>query len=119
MGVHRCKSLFSVSVLRFLVSECTCKVKIEKVFFSAQEHQEKATQGEELWAAVDKTYQSLMKTLNHGRAESLRDQMEGARKRSVMYSVVQTHAQSNCEQVYNIPRSQTTVLHRLLAEFWS
>ncbi|XP_044232894.1 nesprin-2-like isoform X4 [Thunnus albacares] len=46
-----------------------------------QQHQEKARRGEELWVAVDKSYQSLMKTLDLGRAQSLRDKMEGERKR--------------------------------------
>lgn len=60
------------------------------MFFSAQQHQEKARHGEELWAAVDKSYQSLMKTLDHGRAQSLGDQMEGERTRSVTCSLNKT-----------------------------
>ena len=63
-------------------------------FFSAQQHQEQAGQGEELWAAVDKSYQSLMKTVDHGRAQSLRDQMEEERGRSVTCSIIQTHTQN-------------------------
>ncbi|KAM7367651.1 hypothetical protein PAMP_013936 [Pampus punctatissimus] len=48
---------------------------------SRQQHQEKARQGEELWTALDKSYQSLMETLDHRRAQSLDDQLEGERKR--------------------------------------
>ncbi|XP_062293145.1 nesprin-2 isoform X5 [Scomber scombrus] len=46
-----------------------------------QQHQEQAGRGEELWAAVDKLYQSLMKTVDHGRAQSLCEQMEEERGR--------------------------------------
>ncbi|KAM9339272.1 nesprin-2a [Symphorus nematophorus] len=43
--------------------------------------QEKERKGEELWASVDKSHQSLMKTLHHGTAQALDGQMEGERKR--------------------------------------
>ncbi|KAM7395095.1 hypothetical protein PAMA_006717 [Pampus argenteus] len=46
-----------------------------------QQHQEKARQGEELWMALDKSCQSLTKTLDRRRAQSLDDQLEGERKR--------------------------------------
>ncbi|XP_037606336.1 nesprin-2-like isoform X2 [Sebastes umbrosus] len=46
-----------------------------------QQLQEKAGKGEELWASVDKSYQSLVKTLHHGTAQALDDQMRGERKR--------------------------------------
>ncbi|XP_068433248.1 nesprin-2a [Clinocottus analis] len=43
--------------------------------------QEKARKGETLWASVDKSYQSLVKTLHRGTAKALEDQMSGERKR--------------------------------------
>ncbi|XP_068564553.1 nesprin-2a [Cebidichthys violaceus] len=43
--------------------------------------QEKAIKGEKLWASVDKSYQSIVKTLHHGTAQALDDQMSGERKR--------------------------------------
>ncbi|XP_071395747.1 LOW QUALITY PROTEIN: nesprin-2-like [Centroberyx affinis] len=46
-----------------------------------QQLQEEAGSGEELWAAVDKSYQSLGKTVHHGAAQLLTDQVEGERKR--------------------------------------
>lgn len=42
-----------------------------------------AGQGEELWMEVNKSHQSLLKSLDHGTAKTLSDQMEGERKRSV------------------------------------
>lgn len=54
-----------------------------EVFFFAQHFQEKAEKGEELWAAVEKSFQSLMKTLHFGAAQALGVQMEVERKRSV------------------------------------
>lgn len=45
--------------------------------------QEQAGKGEEVWASVDKSYQTLVKTLCRGTAQTLHDQMEGERKRSV------------------------------------
>uniref|UniRef100_A0A3B4YV88 Nesprin-2-like n=1 Tax=Seriola lalandi dorsalis TaxID=1841481 RepID=A0A3B4YV88_SERLL len=46
-----------------------------------QQLQGNAGKGETLWAAVEKSFQSLMKTLHHGAAQALSDQMEGERKR--------------------------------------
>ncbi|XP_044023969.1 nesprin-2 isoform X2 [Siniperca chuatsi] len=46
-----------------------------------QQLQKKAGKGEELWASLDKSYQSFVKTLHHGTAQALDDQMEGERKR--------------------------------------
>ncbi|XP_031717653.1 nesprin-2a isoform X2 [Anarrhichthys ocellatus] len=43
--------------------------------------QEKAIKGEKLWASVDQSYQSLVKTLHRGTAQALDDQMSGERKR--------------------------------------
>ncbi|XP_076613023.1 nesprin-2a [Chaetodon auriga] len=43
--------------------------------------QEQAGKGEEVWASVDKSYRSLVKTLCRGTAQALHDQMEGERKR--------------------------------------
>ncbi|XP_073348713.1 LOW QUALITY PROTEIN: nesprin-2a [Pagrus major] len=43
--------------------------------------QEKASRGEELWASVDKFYQSLVKTLHCETAQALDNQIEGERKR--------------------------------------
>ncbi|XP_045916269.1 nesprin-2 isoform X3 [Micropterus dolomieu] len=46
-----------------------------------QQLQEKVRKGEQLWASLDKSYQSLVKTLHHGTAQALEDQMEEERKR--------------------------------------
>lgn len=54
-----------------------------KGVFLAQLLQEKASRGEELLASVDKSYQSLVKTLHCETAQALEDQIEGERKRSV------------------------------------
>nr|XP_046228198.1 nesprin-2 isoform X4 [Scatophagus argus] len=43
--------------------------------------QEQVGKGEELWASVDKSYQSLVKTLHRGTAQALDDQLEEERKR--------------------------------------
>ncbi|TKS76359.1 Nesprin-2 KASH domain-containing protein 2 [Collichthys lucidus] len=43
--------------------------------------QEKAGKGEELWQSVDKSYQSLVKSVHGATAEALNDQMEGERIR--------------------------------------
>ncbi|XP_063350729.1 nesprin-2 [Pelmatolapia mariae] len=43
--------------------------------------QEEAGKGEALWAAVDKSCQSLIGSLHHGAAQALRDEVEGERKR--------------------------------------
>lgn len=54
-----------------------------KVVFHVQLLQEQAGKGEEVWASVDKSYQSLVKTLHRGTAQALHDQLEEERKRSV------------------------------------
>ncbi|XP_059211817.1 nesprin-1 [Centropristis striata] len=46
-----------------------------------QQLQEKAGKGEDLWATLDKSYQSLVKTLHHGTVEGLDDQIRGERQR--------------------------------------
>ncbi|KAL7388816.1 hypothetical protein ABVT39_021245 [Epinephelus coioides] len=46
-----------------------------------QQLQEKAGKGEELLVYVDKSYQSLVKTLHPGTVQTLEDQMRGERKR--------------------------------------
>ncbi|XP_022621783.1 nesprin-1-like [Seriola dumerili] len=46
-----------------------------------QQLQGNAGKGEALWATVEKSFQSLMKTLHRGAAQALSDQMEGERKR--------------------------------------
>uniref|UniRef100_A0AAZ1XTJ4 KASH domain-containing protein n=1 Tax=Oreochromis aureus TaxID=47969 RepID=A0AAZ1XTJ4_OREAU len=46
-----------------------------------QQLQEEAGKGEALWAAVDKSCQSLVGSLHHGAAQALRDEVEGERKR--------------------------------------
>ncbi|XP_058468686.1 nesprin-2-like isoform X4 [Solea solea] len=46
-----------------------------------QELQRKAEKGEELWAAVEKSLHSLVKTLHGGTARVLSDQLEGEQKR--------------------------------------
>ncbi|KAI3364132.1 hypothetical protein L3Q82_010949, partial [Scortum barcoo] len=45
-----------------------------------QQLEVKIRKGEELWASVDKSYQSLVKTLHHRTAQALDDQIEGERK---------------------------------------
>lgn len=50
-------------------------------FFCAQLLQEQARKGEELWASLDKSSQSLVKIVHHGTAQVLDDQMEEERKR--------------------------------------
>lgn len=54
------------------------------MFFFVQLLEEKAGKGEELWAAVEKSFQSLVKNLHCGTAQALGDQMEGERKGSVL-----------------------------------
>ncbi|XP_035851599.1 nesprin-2 [Sander lucioperca] len=46
-----------------------------------QQLQEKAGKEEELWASMDKFYQRLVKTLHHGTAQALDDQVKGECKR--------------------------------------
>ncbi|XP_040920395.1 nesprin-2 isoform X2 [Toxotes jaculatrix] len=46
-----------------------------------QQLQGQAGEGEELWAAVEKLFQRLVKTLHCGAAQALGDQVEGERKR--------------------------------------
>ncbi|KAM3861499.1 nesprin-2-like [Diretmus argenteus] len=46
-----------------------------------QQLQVKARRGEELWASVDKSYQSLGKSVDRGTAQLLADRMEGERTR--------------------------------------
>lgn len=52
-----------------------------KGVFHAQLLQEQAKKGEEHWASVDKSYQSLMKIIHQGTVQVLDDQMEEERKR--------------------------------------
>uniref|UniRef100_UPI0037E98A37 nesprin-2a n=1 Tax=Semicossyphus pulcher TaxID=241346 RepID=UPI0037E98A37 len=46
-----------------------------------QQLQEKAGKEGEIWASLDKSCQSLLKSLHHGTAQALEDQMGGERKR--------------------------------------
>lgn len=50
------------------------------MFFFVQQLEEKAGKAQELWAAVEKSYQSLLKRLHRGTAKALCEQMEGERK---------------------------------------
>lgn len=53
----------------------------EKMFFFVQQLQGKVVKGEELWAAVEKSHRSLIKTLQRETAQALGGQMAGERKR--------------------------------------
>lgn len=54
---------------------------LKAVSFPAQLLQEQARKGDELWASVDKSYQSLVELVHHGTARFLDDHMEEERQR--------------------------------------
>ena len=54
------------------------------MLFFTQDLQVKATEGEALWIAFDKSYQRLVETLPHGAAQALGDPVEEERKRLVV-----------------------------------
>ncbi len=85
MGVRGRQALTACPSLYLGFGEVNAQCESENIkgVFCAQQLQEKAVKVEELWASVDKSYQSLVKTLHHGTAQALHDQMEGGRKRSV------------------------------------
>lgn len=82
VGVHGRQAPVSCSTQVFREVNAALKRKCKRCFFCAQELQEEAGKGEELWASVDKSYQSLVKTLHRGTAQDLDDQREGERQRS-------------------------------------
>nr|XP_020459524.1 nesprin-1-like [Monopterus albus] len=61
-----------------------------------QQLQEKAGKGGDLWTGVEKSYQSLVKTLHHGVVQALDEQVEGERKwwKDVVWELKEEHVKT-------------------------
>lgn len=74
------------------------------MFYVPQQLQEEAGKGEALWAAVNKSCQSLVGSLHHGAAQALRDEVEGEQKRSE--ACVAVHA-----AIFQLTTKHVTIAH--------